>query len=383
LAYVGAFDVQMDGQNSTYAQGLTLRYVNGDLRLLQLTLSTLCEFSLAGKNYGDLISTPTNQWDIRTPFGPGQVNDHNGIYFDAINNRLMHVSAPDYNINNYPAWMNTCTLNPDGSVSNWHEVYFGTLPCKRVYGGVQPVPARWQAQFGGKPYVIGWGGYTSLVSQSGGASLGPAMYGVPDPAGYPHQATVPDASLLKIMDTAPAGQNRGVRVTIPLNYYDGGAVQGGNQSQTTRPNYPPLASGSWLSPTAQGLGWMVWGDSYFNTGMWIETPTRYGFVAIASLGGGENWYGQSTLHCDFRQFEWHVFDPATMGTTGRPTAMAELVVPGLGTRNSMGVGSNWGVNEVGALNGAAFDPTTNRIYVMGTALDTNGSLNRLYVFQLP
>jgi hypothetical protein len=378
LAYLGSYDVQMDGPNSTYAMDLTHHYVNGDLRFLQLTLGNLVEFSLAGKNFGDLITTPTNAWDIRAALRrpDNNVNDHNGFWIEASTNRLFHTSAPDYTPNTYPAWVDTATLGAAGAVSNQHTVFVGTIPWKRMYGGCQAVPPRWQPTVGNHPYVCGFGGYTSLVMQGGSASMGPAMYAIPDPAGFADQATIPMSSITTLMDTSSPSV-RGVRKTIPINYYDGGDPR---PNPSTPPTVPPLTTAQWLSPDPKtGLGWMVWGDSYFNTGMWIETPTRYGFVAIASLGGGKTWYMNSSLHSDFHQYEWHIFDPATMQATGQPAAMGAFTVPGLGDPGGQ---ANTGNNEVGSLSGATFDATTNRVYTMGCSLSTNPYLCRLYVFQL-
>ena len=93
------------------------------------------------------------------------------------------------------------------------------VPQKRVYGGCQAVPTSLVAQLGG-PYVCGWGGYTSLVMNGGNASIGPTMYAIPDPDTIADGAT--SVPVRVVLDAANAQTNRGVRKTIPLNYFDGG-----------------------------------------------------------------------------------------------------------------------------------------------------------------
>src|SRR5262249_44334825 len=56
FTYIGYYDVQTNGTSSNTAQGLTHRYVNGDLRFLTiLGGGRLDEFSLAGRSFGQLI----------------------------------------------------------------------------------------------------------------------------------------------------------------------------------------------------------------------------------------------------------------------------------------------------------------------------------------
>src|SRR5690606_24362315 len=127
-----------------------------------------------------------------------------------------------------------------------------------------------------------------LVEQGGGASIGPAMFAIPDPDTIANGATVQTRTVL---DAAGA---RGIRRTVPVSYFGGGDSR---QNPSSRPTVPPLPH-DWQSPNDDGLGWMTWGDSYYNTGFWIGTT--YG--AVASLCKGSCWYQSSTLAFDGRQF---------------------------------------------------------------------------------
>jgi hypothetical protein len=248
--------------------------------------------------------------------------------------------------------LTTLTLGSNGTISNVHTVTLASsgdnsVNAKRVYGGAQAVPDWAQKAFGCGPYVVGFGGYTSLVLQGGGASIGPTAYCIPDPASYPDNAAMPFRTLLD------ASSSRGLRKSIPLNYFDGGDPR---QNPPTRPTSPPVRSAQWLSPNAQGLGWMVWGDSYYNTGMTLPDGS---FCAIASMAKGRAWYQSSTLAFDGRQFEIHIWDPATLGNgpLTRPATLTELPFS-----------PTWfpeGNLPAGNLGGATYDEVGHSIYLWG------------------
>src|SRR5690606_4241302 len=120
------------------------------------------------------------------------------------------------------------------------------------------------------------------------------------------------------------------------------------------------SSADWLSPNAQGLGWMTWGDSYYNTGVWIGTT----YAAVASLCQGSCWYQSSTLAFDGRQFELHLWQGSSLGSNAltRPSEMTELNLP----RGNTQV---WGGNSAtGNIAGATYDSVTGRLYIIGFPL---------------
>jgi hypothetical protein len=363
----GFYDVRLNGENSTHGQGLTHRHVDGQLRLLTLALGgRLDEFAVPAA-FGETVTVPLRSWNL----GPARVlNDMNGIWFEEAKNRLWVTSAKDYTAEEQPVRISTLTLGPNGEVTRVRTIGLRGLNGKRVYGGVQPVPEWAQKALRCGPYVVGFGGYTSLLAQGGGASIGPTAYCIPDPD------TVPDGTQLKssayrvLLDAAG---DRGVRKTIPDNYFDGGDPR---PNPATRPTRPPDRGADWLSPNRQGLGWFVWGDSYYNTGMWIDTPEARGFLLIASLCQGACWYQSSTLAFDGRQFELHIWDPARLGKgkLTRPDSMMELDLPRGNTRV-------WEGNvTAGNISGATFDAATHTIYAIGCPLGPDFFTCRLYAF---
>jgi hypothetical protein len=389
---LGYYDVQTRGLDSPFVWGLTHRYVGGDLRFLTIQLDKkLQEFSLAGHSYGSLITTATNVWDTS---GAG-VWDLTGLWWEEAFKRLWTVTAIDYTNVASQVQVYTRSLNQDGTVSNLHgPVGLSGIPAKRVFGGAQPVPAWFQAQYGTGPYAVGWGGYTSLVAQGGVASLGPTMYTMPDPSRYGSNTEVTAQAFKILMDYSsgsvatdwygrgrPTTFDRGSRLTCPTNYFDSGDPR---PNPPTPPAGPPQARAGWLSPAPDGKGRFVWGDSYNNTGCWIDGPTKHGFVAIATLGMGQCWYGSSNLNWQTRVYELHIFDPGSLGEAAsgarnpwgvKPSSMAQMSLSGMGGGGAGG-GNPPAPNGVA---GATYDPSTRRLYLLGTA-GGGTYVNRLFVY---
>ncbi len=391
---LGYYNVQTNGNDSPYGQALTGRVVNGDFRLLTLTGGNsgtggrLHEISLTGKAFGANITTPTRVWAAI-----GGLNNFSALWWDEVGQRLWTSATIDYTITQRQVQVFTRTLNNDGTVANLHgPVGLQGIPEKRAYGGCLAVPTWFRTAYQANPYLCGWGGYTSLVAQSGAASLGPTIYTMPDPAGYVNSTEVSTASYRVIADNvwgtthsdwyasgAPTAGDRGSRLTIPVNYFDGGDPR---QNPSSRPTVPPVAGAHWLSPAPDGNGRFVWGDSYYNTGVWIDGPTKQGFLLVASLCGGSCWYQTSTLAYDSRVFELHIFDPNTLGqaATGtlapwkvKPASMTQLTLAGMGL-------SYAGNGPIGNIGGATYDPVTKRLYLIGFGVSTFWT--RVFVFQV-
>lgn len=358
LTYEGFYAVRTNGNDSTYMGGLTHRYVSGELRFLSLThTGRLHEYRLPS-GFGQEQTGTTAQWDLS---GLNALGDHRGLWFEQAKNRLWISSGPDYTTEYIPGRVTLVQLNADGTVTRLKQFHL-SVPGKRTYGGCNAVPAALVSQIGGA-YVCGWGGYTSLVAQGGGASIGPTMYAIPDPD------TIADGATVTVRTVLDAASTRGVRASHPVNYFDGGDPR---QNPPTRPTEPPLSTAAWLSPNSDGLGWMVWGDSYYNTGMWIGTT----FASVASLCQGACWYQSSTLAFDGRQFELHQWDGATLGSDPlkRPDRMTALTVP-------RGNAVVWGGNSpTGNLAGATYDATTGRVYAVGYPFGDTVYQGRLYQF---
>ena len=331
--YEGHSDIRTAGADTAYMTSLTHRYVNGELRLLTLTHRQVLHEVRVSAN----ITTTTATWNIPSAAWPPE-GGFQGIWFEQAKNRLWIVGTVDYLTVNTPAKVTLLSLGAGGAVTILKSFTLN-MPSKRVYGGCAAVPVSLVTQIGG-PYVCGWGGYTSALLQGGGASIGHTMYAIPDPDTIVNGATVSPRTV------ADHFQARGLRRTIPENNYDGG---------------------QYLSPRPDGLGYQVWGDSYYNTGMWIGTD----FIAVLSACKGRCWYETSTLHHTDRQFEWHVWSGSSLtGGTNRqpaPASMTELLLPRANTWSSEGN------TTVGNISGATYDATTGIAYLVGYPMGDNDS----------
>jgi hypothetical protein len=209
------------------------------------------------------------------------------------------------------------------------------------------------------------------------------MYALPDPANFANGTTIAAGGFKTLMDFAPASSYRGTRVTLPKNYLDGGDPR---PNPSTPPTDPPISSAQWLSPRADGKGWWTPCDSYWNTGQWIDTPTKHGFVAILSAFGGRVYYMSSDVWCDTMQFELHIYDPAQLGRVAQglaqpnqiaPTYMVELTLPGMSNQ-----GERANLTNAMAIGGATFDAVSKRLYIMGMGINHYTTINRLFVYQV-
>jgi hypothetical protein len=366
LSLDGYWDLQPNGNDTTYMRSLTSRHVNGQLRLLTLThTGVLQEFAIGSTPMGGKISAVTGAWNISSVS-----SDFTGIWYEEAKNRLWVTSTVDYGDAGtyYPTRISTLTLGANGAVSNVKTVSLQGVDSKRIYGGVQPLPSAAQAALGCGPYLVGWGGYTSLMAQTSRASLGPSIICIPDISSYANGAQIPSSAFKVLLDTDT--DHRGVRKTIPTNYFDGGDPR---QNPSTPPTSAPLSSAQWLSPSSDGLGWMVWGDSYYNNCV----TTSDALICIAALAKGRAWYATSTLNFDARTQEVHVFPLAALrnGLLTRPASMSELVLP----RGYTAAGLQ-GDTPTGNVSGLTLDAATGKAYAVIYPAGPDVFTGRLYQF---
>ncbi|MEO8481086.1 MAG: hypothetical protein ABI634_02680 [Acidobacteriota bacterium] len=360
------WDVQTFGSNTSFMRGLASRHVNGELRFLSAThTGQLQEFRIGSTPSTGRITSTTNQWNISAVTG-----DFTGIYFEEAKDRLWVTASVDYGDSKtyYPTRISTLTLNADGSISNVKTVSLEGVTSKRLYGGVQSVPPAVNAALGGKcPYMAGWGGYTSLAQQVSRAAMGPSVICIPDIAGLPNGAEIPSSAFKVILDT-PTDQ-RGVRATTPLNYFDSGDTDDTGtrrENPQTPPTRAPWPAAQWLSPNTVasqgpiGANLFVWGDSYYNNAFFSGNT----LVLVAAVCGGKCWYQNSTLHFDTRLQEVHAWDGTKLGTSTmkRPDSMAELVLP-------RGIVGSWdGDVPMANISGVTVDSATGNPYAIGFPL---------------
>jgi hypothetical protein len=374
--YKGYYKVQRNGDYNQlaeleYGQGFTHRYVNGQLRFLTFSFfgngsgggHHLIEFA-APASLGGTVTTRTNHWpDIMGGTGLGTGNGvWMGLWYEQAQNRLWTTWAIDYPNDvqaQYTKSLVVRTLNDDGTVSNVAGPWgLAGVQQRRVYGGVTAIPLWFQALYGVAPYAVGWGGYASRMGL--GVSMGPTFYAIPEPTGYA-AGDIPTGAFKTLMDHSggtlgadwyaaghPTSFDRGVRNGDVINDYD-----------------KPY----WQSPAPDGLGRWTWGDSNWNTGCWVETPTRFGFITVPKLCNGRTWYQTSTLHCERQSAEIQVFDPRELGEVALGARPSWKTYPASRweiTNDCTPFGLMWGRSgngPDGGPAGATYDSTTRTLYV--------------------
>jgi hypothetical protein len=380
FSYLGHYDLprSFGGTSPEWGQGFTHRYVDDELRFLTLTYDQgyrLIEFPCP-RAIGDSVQTITGRWNDIWAGKFDMTGRWGGLWWDPASEQLWTTSAADYPddaLSMSTKSIHIRRLNANGTVSGLRGPFgLAGVGARCIYGGVVSVTKWFQEQFDVPPYVVGWGGYASRMAQGLPVSLGPTMYAIPDPTVLSDSEDVPANRIKVLMDHhagsrgedwyasgSPSSFDRGVRNSDIRNEYDGG---------------------NWRSPAPDGLGRWTWGDSAYNTGCWIDTPTKSVFLIVPSFSSGRAWYERSTLHCERRTFEIQLFNPALLAEVlsgarrawdAKPSSRQVLSLPGLG-------GGGEGNGPAGNVAGATYDPRTQRLYLYG--IWTSSVTNRIYVY---
>ncbi|MCC7126387.1 MAG: hypothetical protein IT178_16175 [Acidobacteria bacterium] len=353
-----------------YGQGFTHRYVDGRLRFL--TLSFFGNVPGGGYHLVEVEAPPLGETTARVAthwpdiFGASGITGNNGawmgLWFEAAQDRLWTtwaVDYPDAEAEGFTKSLLVRHLNDDGTVDDVRGPWgLEGVQQRAIYGGVAPVPSWFQTRYGVGPYVVGWGGYASRMSI--GVSLGPTAFAIPEPTTIDNGVDIPSAQFTTLADHrggtrdddwflhgTPEAFDRGVRNADVVNDYDTG----------------------WQSPAPDGLGRWVWGDSAWNTGVWIDAPERHGFILVPKFNQGRVWYETSTLHAEGQTNEVQVFDPSHLGDVVEGRRAPWQVKPV--TRWDLGAllaehgfgRARTGNGPDGGIAGASWDATTGRLYL--------------------
>jgi hypothetical protein len=394
FTFVGSYPFSAEKQ-ATYGMGLTCRRVKGELRFLTVSYSgevkaQLIEFALPAE-VGQKITALTGTWDdVWSPAPHPNIGggDQYGLWWEDQGDgkgRLWTTHCTDYpsddGINATQA-LAVRTLEADGKVSDLKGEYgFKGVGQRAIYGGVQPIPQWFRDKYDvSQPYAVGWGGYTSRMAQGLVPSLGLEVLAIPDVTSYKADSVIPTKDFKILADhrsgttnakdwyasKKPTKFDRGQRNADVVNYYEGGDKR---QNPSSPPSDPPAAGAQWQSPAPDGFGRFVWGDSYYNTGCWIDGPDKGGFIVIGSFAKGKAYYQTSTLNNSGRHAELQIFDPHDFGKViqGKKDpwavqpAASKLLTDDL-TPLGLLIPSS-GNSPGGAVAGATFDPTTKLLYL--------------------
>jgi len=382
FTYLGYYNVDGEfGADLGWSQGFTHRYVGGQLRFLSFgyTTSGLCLLEFAPPSgFGGTV-TLTNKWSDIWGGGFSTTGRWIGIWWEEAAQRLWSTNGIDYPNDSEitsTKTIHTRTLNSNGTVSNVKgPIGLSGVTARRVYGGAQAVPSWFQSRYGVGPYVVGWGGYASRMAQSMPVSLGPTMYTIPDPSGFANNADIPTGQFKTIMDHSGA--------TGPGDWYASGSPTSFDRGVRNTSVNNQFDAPDWQSPAPDGLGRWTWGDSNYNTGCWIDGPSKQGFILVPSLAGGRAWYQNSTLNWDYRTSEIQIFDPSRFAQVlagsravwnVKPSSRWVLSLPGM-----VQTGGSGNDGLVYNVLGATYDSSTKRFYVYYLSWNPN---NRIFVYSV-
>jgi hypothetical protein len=379
-----------------YGEGFTHRYVNGELRFLLQAYNGghfLLIEAKAPSTLGATIDATTNRWaDIWSPFSDG-AGYHRSLWWDEEKARLWTAYAIDYpndTEKDFTGAILIRTLEANGTISNLRgEFGLEGVGQRAIYGGIQRVPAWFRAQYGTEEYACGWGGYTSRLGQGLVPALGLDLFTFPEPTAYPDGSVVPIGSYHVLADHRSG--------SVATDWYPAGVPAAFDRGIRNADVKNEFEAGEWTSPAPDGLGRWVWGDSFYNTGAWIDddagTRLRHGFIAVGTFYAGRAWYETSTLHCDRRTAEIQVFDPAHLAQAAAGLRPPWSVQPARriditaflrepATPNNLyGCTGN---SPAGGASGASFDPITSRLYILSYNAGNGGAQpdSAIYVFQV-
>lgn len=383
--YLGYFDISLSGEFS-YGMGLTRRFVDNEWRFLALShvpvggafSYELVEFREPA--LGETINWTRNRWpNVWLGQRGGAGGQFHGLFWDPQVERLLTTAGIDYPDDSQIMSclsLASSQLGSGGQVLNVRGLWgLDGVGARCVYGGVARVPQWFRDAYQVGPYVIGFGGYASRMSQGLPVSMGLALYAIPDPHGLADNSLFSRQQYRVLADhtsgttggawypgsSKPSASDRGHRGVPVTNDYD-----------------------SWKSPAPDGFGRWTWGDSAYQTGVWIDRPDKHGFVIIPTLHTGRTWYQNSTLNYHGRTAEIQVFDPGHFGEVIKgqrepwrvqPTAMWQ---PPQFPTGGVGVGNG------PLVSGATYDEVSRRLYVRSNFYGGSWpyTTDRVFVWQI-
>lgn len=275
FTYLGAFQVPNTYPNgdSGFASGLTFRYVNSQLRFLSYYLNgAVTEFvppSTLGTGGSVPSATFVRRWNNvtsgKSPSGYGL----RGLHWDELDQRLYWVFSNAYNTAASAPSFGWSRLNDtDGTASGFGPYSFPSPPGYKAIKGMTAIPAAYRSRLGGYRLAAGFGGYESVMT-AGPASMGPTL------AAF-------DSQLLSTLGEGSTLPSSGVRVLV--HHPHNGSPYTSPMRAKRNPNYLQTQDG-WIPRS--GIGYWTWTDSVAQSGVWIDTGTRQGFLVLVrqSMGG--------------------------------------------------------------------------------------------------
>jgi hypothetical protein len=286
LTYLGAFCLNGDGGSSCFQQGLTFRYVGGNLRIYSSTLgSHLLEYSVPALKTSPAYNNAPLTYDFGDLYDGKRVVDAGsgittyGLHWDETDQRMYWVYQAGYGASIVSACIGYSIMNDTAhTATGVKAVRLPASITSKIAFGLTPIPTAFAtANCNGYRLAVGFGG---IASSGASASIGPALCAI-DPAeigSIAHQGYLTHAVRMV--------QHGGLRA------YDGLAPFYAKRDTDYLGYY-----GSQWNPIG-GVGY--WGENDFlrSGGFWIHTANKDGlllFVQQSCNGGVTTAPQNSTL----------------------------------------------------------------------------------------
>jgi hypothetical protein len=361
FSYVGAFQVPLDvaGKGTAYSRGLTVRYVNGELRLVSMAypdqVFEMAPPSVLAQAPGDFqTGAVTRVWgnvgaaSYTKLNGPGSSAIY-GLYWDQTDRRLYWNGGNVYDIpySGDPSVGYSLLDDATGRVTSVGMWKVGTSS-KMTFAGVTAIPGWFAQQYcEGRRLGAGFGGNWSGIAQ-GPASAGPALFAFnpPNISTQPTQSLLPSTNLVSYPYNATpyTTPDRLHRDPDVINDFD---------------NWNPR----------DGVGYYTWTDLIWQNGVWIDTPTKSGFMLCLTLSNGRTWYQNSTIWAERASHAWYFYDPRALALVATGMKASDQIQPSErvavqypSSKFSYPL-SGWHDEPPFIVTGTAYDPVGSRLYV--------------------
>jgi hypothetical protein len=285
FTYLGSFYAYNDGAQAIFQRGLTHRYVGGNLRLYTISSRNtgfhLYEIVVPAPN----MSSYSNAM-LANDFGnicsgkmvvdnPNPTIEIYGIYWDEIDGRMYWLFQDIYNIvcpESASIGYSTLDDSSHGGTGIKAVRMPASIGCK-VTHGITPIPAAFALQYTkGWRLGLGYGGYESGVA-SGPASMGPALIAI-DPA--------------EITAAANQGYLKNAKVMVKHDYNGNDRTSPWRARRDT--DYYNSFGDGW-NPGSEPYGFWQWTDYIKQSAVWIDLPTKHGFLVMSLMSSRGNVTG--------------------------------------------------------------------------------------------
>jgi len=361
--YAGSFKIPHGpGQDLPFSHsGLALRkakdgakrmffnYTLPGMELVEVAIPPLIKLDATGEHKALKTAKVVKEWGRLAVKAPKvrehdelkQIHANGGFWWDEAEGMLYWTWWHSYWCGGAPPVLGASRLPERGEATHYGPWSVTGGNHKWYWGGVIGLPKAFADKYtGGRTLALGFGtGYSGTYA----GSLGPSLGAIDRPD--PKKTTVP--------------------VTPLLGYYKGAAAP--------RDGGYFLAGGDgWMGkqPESPAKGTCGSGD-LVRSGIYIDTPTRHGFLAFYFLQMGRLGYDYGAATAAGYAHWWYFYDPKDLGAVAKGLKKPGQVMPR--SRTNVRLPPTGSRSYLSRITGSCFDPETKLLYVH--AMLSNGCIH--------